>query len=351
MLLHTDITPGRTATVDNRSCLFFSGFSYLGLHQQPAFKTAFTEGIHRYGTLFPSSRAGNVRLPLFEEMEHALCTHLEQQAAVVLSSGYMAAQAAVHYAATRGQLCYAPGAHPALWLGNPQLPAGSRAQWEQDTVASVNSQPDHHYVIVTDALNPITGEVYAFDWLRLLQRKVLVLVDDSHGIGVLGPRGQGSIHLLPGTDQVRYLITASLAKAYSVEGGMVAGHAADIAALKKNGFFTGSTPMMPAGAYAWLQSADLVRQQRRLLQQNVAYFLHLSAHSAIHNPHALPVFILPQPAEKQPLVNYLAERDVIISSFPYPFPHSQPVNRAIISALHTQQDILTLYQFLKEYGY
>ncbi|MBC9929963.1 pyridoxal phosphate-dependent aminotransferase family protein [Chitinophaga qingshengii] len=351
MLLHTDITPGRTVTVDNRSCLFFSGFSYLGLHQQPAFKAAFTEGIHRYGTLFPSSRAGNLRLSLFGEMEHALCNHLGQQAAVVLSSGYMAAQAAVHYAATRGQLRYAPGAHPALWLGSPQLPAGSRLQWEQDTITLVNSHPDHHFVIVTDTLNPITGEIFAFDWLRQLQRKVLVLADDSHGIGILGPEGQGSIHYLPRTDQLHYLITASLAKAYSVEGGVVAGHAADIAALKKNSFFTGSTPMMPAGAYAWLQCGDLVRQQRITLQQNVAYFLHLSAGSRIHNPHALPVFILPQPAEKMPLLNYLAERDVIISSFPYPFPHSQPVNRAIISALHTQQDILTLYQFLKEYGY
>ncbi|RBL91893.1 aminotransferase class I/II-fold pyridoxal phosphate-dependent enzyme [Chitinophaga flava] len=351
MLIHTDTTPGRTVTVDNRSCLFFSGFSYLGLHQHPVFKTALTEGINRYGTLFPSSRVGNVRLSLFEEMEHALCTHLEQQAAVVLSSGYMAAQAAIHYAATRGQLCYAPGAHPALWYGTPQLPPTNREEWEQHTIATVNSQHDHQYVIVTDALNPITGERYRFDWLRQLQRKVLVLIDDSHGIGILGPRGQGTIHSLPGTDYVQYLITASLAKAYSIEGGVIAGSAADIAALKRTGFFTGSTSMMPASAHTWLQTAPLMQQQRHLLEQNIAFFLHLSANTTIHNPHGLPMFILPQPDDQPPLLNYLAERDVIISSFPYPFPQSRPVNRAIISALHTQQDIITLYQFLKEYGY
>jgi len=345
-MLYTDHTPGRTVTQEGRSCLFFSGFAYLGLHQHPAFKALVMQGIEKYGMLFPSSRVGNLRLSVYEEIEHALCTHLQQQAAVVFSSGYMAAQAAAQYALSNRQPLYAPDAHPALWH-QPVLPAMSREEWIAQTIEKVNTHPDDHFVIITDTVSPLTSTIHPFHWLSELQRKVLVVADDSHGIGVLGPEGQGAIHFLPQTPFVRYLLTASLAKAYSLQGGVVAGHAADIMALKRSPLFSGSTPMMPASAYAWLQAGSLIQTMRRSLQQNIAYMLHLTANTPVHNPHGLPMFILPSGT---PLVQYLEDRDVIISSFPYPHPQSEPINRAVISALHLQEDITTLHQFLREFG-
>jgi 7-keto-8-aminopelargonate synthetase-like enzyme len=224
---HADITPGRTVMPDGRSCLFFSGFSYLGLHQHPAFKAILAEGIDKYGTLFPSSRAGNLRLSIYEETEQALSVHLQQQAAAVFSSGYLASQAAVQYALGRGEPLYAPDTHPSLWQGAPVLP------------------------------------------------------------------------------------------------------------------FSGSTPMAPANAHAWLQSRGLAGKMRRSLQQNIAYLLHLCANTPVHNPHHLPVFVLP-PGDH--LAAYLLERNIIISSFPYPHPHSLPVNRAVVSALHLQEDMAVLHE-------
>ncbi|HEY9260266.1 aminotransferase class I/II-fold pyridoxal phosphate-dependent enzyme, partial [Chitinophaga sp.] len=180
-------------------------------------------------------------------------------------------------------------------------------------------------------------------WLTELQRKVLVIADDSHGIGVLGPTGEGCIHFLPPAPHIRYLLTASLAKAYSVQGGVVAGHAADIMGVKKQPVYAGSTPMMPANAYAWLHAGELIQKMRRSLKQNIAYLLHLTAGSAVHNPHGLPMFILPT-GEK--IVQYLLDKDVIISSFPYPQPHSPVINRVVVSALHLQEDVTALHQFL-----
>jgi 8-amino-7-oxononanoate synthase len=346
-MLYTDHTPGRTVTLEGRNCLFFSGFAYLGLHQLPAFKSLLMQGIEQYGTVFPSSRAGNLRLSIYEEIEHALTVLLHQQAATVFSSGYLASQAAVHYGAACGQLLYAPGTHPALWYQQPELPQMSREEWAAHTIEKINAQPDHSFVIVSDTVNPLTSTIHSFHWLEELHRKVLVIADDSHGIGILGPSGEGCIHFLPQTAHVRYLLTASLAKAYSVQGGVVAGHAADIIAVKKLPFFAGSTPMMPANAYAWLHADTLIEKMRRSLQQNIAYLLHLTAGSAIPNPHGLPMFVLPTGDQ---LVQYLLDRDVIISSFPYPHPDSPVVNRAVLSALHLQEDITTLHQFLSAFS-
>ena len=329
--------------LEGRSCLFFSGFSYLGLHQQPAFKALLAQGIEKYGTLFPSSRTANLRLSIYEESEHALSTLLHQQAAAVFSSGFLASQAAAQYALSCGEPLYAPDAHPSLWQGQPALPKMSREEWMDHTVEKVNAHPDNTFVIITDTVNPLSSTIHPFHWLEQLHKKVLVLADDSHGIGILGPAGQGSIHFLPQTATVRYLLTASLAKAYSLQGGVVAGHAADIMALKKLPSFSASTPMMPANAYAWLHSGELINKMRRSLQQNIAYLLHLSANTPVHNPHGLPAFILPS---NNNIAAYLLNKDVIISSFPYPHPHSLPVNRAVVSALHLQEDITTLHQFL-----
>ncbi|MFY0254619.1 aminotransferase class I/II-fold pyridoxal phosphate-dependent enzyme [Chitinophaga sp. 30R24] len=344
MALYTDNTPGRTVLLEGRSCLFFSGFAYLGLHQHPAFKTLQTTGMAKYGALFPSSRAANLRLSIYEEMEHALSVLLQQQAAALFSSGYLASQAAVQYAHSCGQLLYAPDAHPSLWFLQPTLPPISREEWILQTITQINTHPDHHFVIVTDTVNPLSSTIHPFHWLQELQRKVLVVADDSHGIGILGPEGQGSSHFLPSSPYVRYLLTSSLAKAYSLQGGVVAGHAADIAAVKRLPIFTASTPMAPANAYTWLHSGALISKMRYSLQQNIAYLLHLSANTPVHNPHGLPAFLLPSTPH---LAAQLASKDIIISHFPYPFPHSQPLNRAVISALHLQEDILVLHQQLQ----
>lgn len=348
-MLATAITPGRMVQTGDRSSLFFSGFSYLGVHDHPAFKTQLTDGIAQYGSVFPSSRAGNIRLSIYEETEHALAVWMHQQSAAVVSSGYLAAHAAIHYAHTKGQLLYAPQTHPALWYDNPVLPDISYEQWAGETLEKINAAPDHTFVVVTDAVNPLTSTIHDFGWLYEVTRKVLVVIDDSHGVGVLGAHGQGISYTLPQTEHVRYLLTASLAKAFSIPGGVISGHAADIATLKKHPFFTASTPMMPAGAYAFLQCKQLFVTQRETLCKNIAHLVKLAKSMALlHNPHKLPMFLLQPGTGVSDIAAYLAARDVIISSFAYPYPHSPHVNRVVLSALHEPEDIDLLYRFLLE---
>ncbi|MGX5816997.1 aminotransferase class I/II-fold pyridoxal phosphate-dependent enzyme [Chitinophaga lutea] len=348
MIHLTDAAPGRTVHLEGRICLFFSGFSYLGMHVHPAFRDIVTEGAGRYGMVFPSSRIGNLQLRLYEETEHSLAAHTGQQAAACLSSGYLAAQAAIHYAATQGEVIYAPGTHPALRIYGTQPPQGSWDAWLRNTVEMVNRGADHQYVIVSDAVNPLTARVHDFAPLALLDRKTMVLIDDSHGIGVLGPNGEGIAHSLPGNPAVHYLIAASLAKAYSLEGGMIAGRAADIAAIKRHPFFTASTAMMPANAYTWLHAPAHFATARKRLHDNIGTLRRLTA--AIHplqQPSALPMFVLEDRADS--VYEYLLTRDSFISSFAYPDPQGARINRAVVSALHTGSDMEILAGQLQDY--
>lgn len=362
----TDTTPGRTAIIEGRSFLFFSGFSYLGMHASPAFRELLSAGTARFGTVYPSSRISNLQLRLYEELEHALATLLHRQSALCFSSGYLAAQAAVTYAHGKGELLYAPGAHPAIRYPGAQLPEGSVQDWLSNVVDMVNQGDDHRYVLVCDAVHPLTATIHDFSPLQLIRKKVLVLLDDSHGVGLLGDDGEGIAASLPENPALHYLITASLAKAFSLEGGFIAGHAADIAAIRKLPLFTASTPMIPANAYAFLHAREVFATARRTLRQRIQAFANLTAGiPALQHTHPLPVFAIRETATDkqtqqderhtvqldthQHIYEYLLNLDTLISSFAYPDPQGARINRIILSALHTPSDLEILAEHLTRF--
>jgi 7-keto-8-aminopelargonate synthetase-like enzyme len=348
MVKITDTTPGRTAQVEGRTCLYFSGFAYLGMHASHTFRDLLAVGQGRYGSVYPSSRISNLQLRLYEELEHALATQLHQQSAACFSSGYLAAQAAITYAATRGQVLFAPGTHPALRYPGAEVPAGNWNAWLATVVDMVNLGSDGQYVLVSDAVNPLTAAINDFSLLGALRKKAMVVIDDSHGLGLLGPQGEGIVHTLPANAAAHYLVTASLAKACSLEGGMVAGHAADIAAIRRLPLFTASTPMIPANAYAFLHAGGAFAAARKKLAGNITDFKRLTAGiAAMQHPHELPVFILEDGGES--VYSYLLSRDTFISSFAYPDPAGKKINRVILSALHTRNDLDILASQLVQY--
>lgn len=350
MIKITENTPGRTALIDGRTCLYFSGFAYLGMHSSHTFRDLLAVGIGRFGSVYPSSRISNLQLRLYEEVEHALATLLQQQSAVCFSSGYLSAQAAITYATTKGEVLFAPGAHPALQYPGALVPTGQWNDWITTVVEMVNKGTDHQYVIVADSVNPLTATINDFEALRQIEKKVMVLLDDSHGMGILGEKGEGIIHSLPDNPALHYLITASMAKAFSLEGGFVAGHAADIAAIRRLPLFTASTPIIPANAYTFLHAAGAYTTARKRLKDLIIEFKRLTVGtSGIHHPHQLPMFLLEDRKEKENVYTYLLSRDTFISSFAYPDPMGQKIHRVVLSALHTHTDLNILSTQLAQF--
>lgn len=342
MYLHTNSTPDRITHVSGKEYLFFSGFSYLGLHAHTHYKEALRNGIDLYGTVFVSSRIANLRLDLYEELDDTLAAMLKQSAAASFSSGYLASQAAIQYAATKGELCYSPSTHPSLRLGKVNLPDLSWSAWTAQTIEKVNAWPDNTFVIVADSVNPLTSTINDFNWLSEINKEVMVVIDDSHGFGVLGADGGGIIHSLPQHPPIHYLLSASLAKAFSIQGGVVSGRLEDIIAIKKTPAFTAGTSLMPASAWAFLQSKALFGHQRKMMHQRITEFSSLTAGmDQLHNPFQLPIFVLNARIEK-----LLEDKGTIISSFGYPNPDSPPINRIVITALHQVPQLQTLQQQL-----
>jgi len=326
-MYHLDQTPGRTAWINGKEHLFFSGYNYLGMHQVPGFIALVKEGIDRYGWLFPSSRISNTRLDIFDEMEAMLSNITGHEATVLFSSGFLAGRAVASlFDAT--EIAAASHTHPALSL-------------------SINGNNNHltlqnndKSVLFFDAVNPLQATCMDLSFLNSIQYPITCIADDSHGIGLLN-NGSGISTQIVKKTHINFAVTYSLSKAFHLAGGAVSGSAAMATLLRQTPFYTASTSISPALAYAFINGQEYYADQRKKLQENIQYFRELTKDKYTSN-NALPIFILPPGTD----TDRLTLAGIIISSFAYPDPTGETIHRIIINALHTQQDLETVAALL-----
>ena len=337
---------GRIVKVHGKEYLFFSGFAYLDMSSLEAFKALVREGTEGYGLTFPSSRASNTRLWLYDHFEARLSTFTGQQASASFSSGYLAAQAALSRALQDSMVLCAPGIHPALQCQSAHARMLSADQWPSGALDAVNHAPAAYHTLVLESVDPLTGRVSDFSWMEQLRRPVRILVDDSHGIGLLGEHGQGVSALLPSHASLQYLLTYSLSKAFGCEGGAVSGTEADIAQIRQMPQFTAATAMSPAFAYAWMNGGVLFTRQLARLRQNIARFTETvpSGVPLEHDPR-LPVYYV----RDEEFYSYCLSRNILLSAFRYPSNTDPRVVRIVLNASHRPQDLEWLGDAVRNY--
>lgn len=373
--------PGRTITQNEKTFLFFSGYSYLGMSHVPTFTDLLKEGIDRYGSLFPSSRVSNTPLPLYGHLEHYLSLLTGQADTVTYASGFMACQALGHLLGAYGQVMVAPGTHPATGLKDttelaaaapsaadpvPSIAAAgapSYNDWCARVIEYVSASPHDHFVLVTDSVMPLTGTVHDYIWLQDLPRhkRFTVVIDDSHGIGWMGEHGEGVSSGLMHLPHVEYLLVYSLAKAFHIQGGAVSCPPSWADRLRRSPYYTAGTAIAPAFAHTFLNAGSLYEVQRARLEYNMQAFAALIRHSASGEPPAPggpPTVVRPPapvlttrtpvfPCTKTGIASFLAGKGIIISSFAYPDPGSPPIDRVVVSALHEPEDLAQLAGYLQ----
>ncbi len=315
-----DGAPGRTAKISGKEYLFFSGYAYLGVQQVPEFIALVKEGTDKYGWLHPSSRISNTRLALFEECEALLSYITGCESTVLLPSGFTAGQLATQKWA--GSITNLQPSHPAIQTPNPAEPTG---------------------VYAVDAVNVLTAAITDFYKVNSLPGLQTLIIDDSHGIGLIGNNGSGAGSLFKRHNNVEYIFTYSLSKAIGINGGAISCPATMAGWFRSQPVYTASTGPSPALLYAILKGQHIYQAQREKLRQNVLYFMQLAQNipGIAYHP-SLPIFVFLQGVDEQALLN----NNIIISSFAYPNPAGKKIQRVVLNALHTKTDLGFLAQQL-----
>ena len=357
--IQVDRIKGNRVFHKNQSYTYFGGTAYLGIPHNHTFQRYLAEGLHRYGSNYGSSRGGNILPSVYPEAEKILANTFQMDGAISFSSGYLAAQTLVQYLASKTQsFIQLNQGHPSLFHSPIQNSSSLYypENFEEETVLDkIHSKGDQEWVLTSTSLNPLTGKVYSFDWLKNIERKIRILLDDSHGLGVLGKDGRGILSRIPENEKLEVYIVSSLGKALGIPGGLILGPQTAIQQIQEMPVFLSSSPISPAYLYAFIRfqneyskQRDRLEKIRNLFQKRSRSWLNpVPDHPVISLSG--PEFNAPEKKSKEPIFDFLLKRGILASSFSYPRPEDRPLTRLVLNASHSEKDIKYLAQSLEEW--
>lgn len=321
--------------LEEQRYLYFGGTAYLGMPQHSGFLKFYLEGVTKFGLNNGTSRNNNIQLGIYNEAESYAATQFGAAAALITSSGYLAAQLTVRFFSGAEGVLYAPQTHPALWAAQKPATKGSFSQWARQSVEKINTSDQKDWVLISNSLNNLFPERYDFSFIKeiLPGKRVVLIVDDAHGIGILDG-GKGIFNEIPKTEEVEVIVVASMAKALGLDAGIILGSEKIISQLKTSNEFLGASPPAAAGLFAFMQAEQIYRNEQEKLLELSAWFASRIGLDWQY-VHGFPVFYHPE----ERTFERLLEQKILISSFPYPDPQSQPINRVVLSSWHTKENI------------
>jgi 8-amino-7-oxononanoate synthase len=252
-----------------------AGNDYLGLAAHPAVVAACTQALQAYGLGATGSRLVRGSTEEHAALETALARWLGAEQALVYSSGYLANLGAVRAVAGPETVLISDAYNHASLIDGCKLAGARTVVAPHADPAAVGRLLDEHSgrpaVVVTESVFSVDGDLAPLAALHEVTstRGALLLVDDAHALGVLGPSGAGAVAAagLAGAPDV--VVTATLSKSLGGAGGVVAGPAPLVRHLVDTGrtfiYDTAAPPAVIAGVHAALRIARDADDLRALL--------------------------------------------------------------------------------------
>jgi len=255
---------------------------YLGLARHPEVTEGAAAAARTWGGGATGSRLVTGTTELHTELERELADFCGFEAALVFSSGYAANLAAVTALAPHGSLIVSDASNHASLIDGCRLARGTTQvvpHSDPDAVRKALQTHDGPAVVLSDTVFSVDGDAAPLADLAEAARDhgAGLVVDDAHGLGVLGDGGRGAPHAagLAGDDDV--VVTVTLSKSLGSQGGAVLGPARVIDHLVNEArTFIFDTGLAPAAAGAALAALGLLRREpeRAARARAVATELH-----------------------------------------------------------------------------
>ena len=223
---------GAHLQVDGQRMLAFCSNDYLGLASHPALVQAACEGARAFGVGAGASPLVSGHSAANEALEHALARFVGQPRALYFYAGYATNIGIVPALVGKGDAIFSDALNHACLIDGARLSSAQIHRYAHADLAALEQQlinsPARRKLIISDAVFSMDGDVADVPALLALceRHDALLLIDDAHGFGVLGPQGRGclahfGLHAENASPRVLYM--ATLGKAAGVAGAFVTG--------------------------------------------------------------------------------------------------------------------------------
>ncbi|RMG74931.1 MAG: pyridoxal phosphate-dependent aminotransferase family protein [Nitrospirae bacterium] len=247
--------------------------NYLGLTNDPRVKEAAINAIKKYGTGCAGSRFLNGTLDIHVELEEKLARFMRKEAALIFSTGFQVNLGVISALVGKDDVVVIDKMNHASIIDGCRLSYGEIKKYRHndmnDLERVLKGINGRGCLIVVDGVFSMEGDIINLPEVVRLAKQygARLMVDDAHGIGVLGKTGRGTCEHF-GLEQEVDLIMGTYSKSLASIGGFVAGDRDVIHYIKhfaRSLIFSASPP--PASVAAVSAALDIIEQEPERLQK------------------------------------------------------------------------------------
>ncbi|NBS15762.1 MAG: 8-amino-7-oxononanoate synthase [Gammaproteobacteria bacterium] len=347
---------GVSVILEGRPLLNFCSNDYLGLANHPRVVDALRRGASEFGVGSGASHLVCGHSLPHQELEEALAAFTHRDRALLFSTGYMANLGVIDALVGRAGTIFEDRLNHASLLDGARLSGAKLKRYPHGSVPLLSSGEGQ--LIVSDGVFSMDGDTADVMGLSAVALKAgaLLMIDDAHGLGVLGETGAGLLESLAlGQGEVPILM-GTLGKAFGTFGAFVAGHKDLIDYLlqrARTAIYTTALP--PALAVATMASLTLIQEEgwrrehlrgliERLRQGATDLHLPLMASRSPIQP-----FLCGSPLVATALADQLLDRGFLVTAIrPPTVPRGTARLRVTLTAGHTHDQVDALLEALSD---
>jgi 8-amino-7-oxononanoate synthase len=342
--------------LEGRRVLNLCSNNYLGLSSHPQVKEAAVQAIQKWGCGSGASRLICGNLPLHEVLENSLSTFKTTEAALLYNSGYTANGGILSALVSRGDFVFSDELNHASVVDGCRLSRASVLVFPHNDLDALEDKlrrascthPARKKLIVVDGVFSMDGDLAPLPELVNLAEKheSLLMVDEAHATGVLGPGGRGAIALF-GLEKRIPIIMGTLGKALGSLGGFVAGSRELVEFLiNTSRSFIFTTALPPSVVAAAIAALDVLNRNPSLplrVQENASYLrrsLNELGYNTLNSQTQIIPVVIGDAFRTLEMSRFLLKEGVLATPIrPPTVPEGTCRIRITVMATHTQQDL------------
>lgn len=329
--------------------------NYLGLTHHPHVTELAIKAIEKYGTGCTGSRFLNGNLSLHEELEEKLSAYLGTEKTIIFSTGMQSNLGALPaICGPRDCMIFDSENHASI-IDASRLALGTTFKYKHNNMESLEEQLDSctkrfgRTTIVADGVFSMTGDIAKLDEMKALADKygAFLYVDDAHGLGVLGPRGEGTPKHF-GLEKEVDLVMGTFSKSFASIGGCVSGRKDMMDHIQFSArSFMFSASMPPASVATVSACLDLVMADDSKIHENLWAnvktirdgFKEIGFYTYNSQTPIVPIFIGDELKALQ-VTAFLQENGIFATPvLPPAVPKGETLIRTSYMASHTQEEL------------
>ncbi len=257
-----------------RTLVMLGSNNYLGLTNHPKVKEAAVQAVRRYGTGCAGSRLLNGTLSLHEALEEKLARFVGKPAAVTFSTGFQVNLGTISCLLDRGDAVYLDKQDHACIIDGARLSFARIRKFAHNDPEELRrlmaaDRSARGRLVVVDGVFSMEGDIAPLPKIVAAAHdfQAAIMVDDAHGLGVLGAHGRGTTEHFGLADEV-HLIMGTFSKSLASIGGFIAGEPSVIDHIRHTArSLIFSAALAPAAAAAAGAAVDIIEREPERREQ------------------------------------------------------------------------------------